>query len=155
MSKQPSLQNGVADAAAGKRKLTVLVIDDAEEVVATLKDYLSACGHTALTALCGTDGLRQFRENRVDVVLCDLAMPGMTGWDVGKAIKRIAQENGFSKPPFILVTGWSDEISDDKRVAECAVDAVMGKPVDLGRLSALLIHSVAKLLPSDRAGQDP
>ena len=61
------------------------------------------------------------------MVISDLGMPGMSGWDVGKAIRSICREKGIPKPPFILLTGWGGQELEKEKIAESGVDAVVSQ----------------------------
>ncbi|MBI5572220.1 MAG: response regulator [Desulfomonile tiedjei] len=114
--------------------LSILVIDDLEPIVSFLKEGLEHHRHTVLTALSGEDGLQLFRETPVHVVICDLGMPGMSGWEVGKRIATLCEEQGRPKPAFILLTGWGDQSEETGLVAESCVDLVLEKPVPVSGL---------------------
>ncbi len=79
--------------------LNILVIDDDLNIASLLETICAKAGHTVLGALSGKEGLVIFDKEPVDLVFCDLGMPGMNGWDVGKAIRSICQERGITKPP--------------------------------------------------------
>ena len=115
-------------------KLIVLVIDDLEPIVSFLKEGLENYHHTVLTALSGEAGLRLFQETPVHVVICDLGMPGMNGWEVGKRIRSFCVEQGRTRPAFILLTGWSDQSDEKDLIAEACVDLVLEKPVHVPTL---------------------
>ena len=72
-------------AAAGS--LRVLVVDDEEVVAAVLGDMLASAGHRVEVAGSGPEAIRRFDAEPFDLVLTDLAMPDMTGWEVARAIK--------------------------------------------------------------------
>jgi two-component system, cell cycle sensor histidine kinase and response regulator CckA len=118
--------------------LHILVVDDMEPVLSVLNDGLSSFGHQVLMASSGSQALALFRENRVDVIICDLAMPEMNGWEVAKAVRAVCQERGTPKPPFILLTGWGGQVADTEALTESGVDTVIEKPIDLGRLQATI-----------------
>ena len=65
-----------------KKKRTILVIDDDESMCDLVARYLNALGYTALTAEDGKTGLMLFEEKKPDLVLLDLSMPGMDGFQV-------------------------------------------------------------------------
>jgi len=115
-------------------KLKVLLVDDMEPVLRMLQEGLELNGHKVYSALSGKKGLELFKQRQIDVVICDLGMPEMNGWQVGKAIKEYCLEKEMPKPPFILITGWSGQQTARERLAESAVDAVVEKPVELGKL---------------------
>lgn len=125
------------------QQLTILVIDDMEAIADLMKSALTAYGHAVLTALSGEEGLEIFMENPADVVICDLGMPGMTGWDVGKRINAMCQERKVPKTPFILLTAWAGQQLETEKIARSGVDAVVGKPL---RIQSILevVHEVVE-----------
>lgn len=67
--------------------LTVLLIDDEPDVLITFSEYLDGCGYQVMTALDGETGLTMFEQSAPDVVVTDLRMPGLDGFQVIRAIK--------------------------------------------------------------------
>jgi two-component system, cell cycle sensor histidine kinase and response regulator CckA len=124
--------------------LTVLAIDDMELTVEFLRTALGIGDHKVLTALSGPEALETFRENQVDVVVCDLGMPGMSGWEVGKKIREICRERGTAKTPFILLTGWGGQILEKDKIAESGIDVVLEKPVEIAKLLTAVQEAVHK-----------
>jgi GAF domain-containing protein len=100
----------------------VLVIDDEPQVRSILAEILRVQKHEVVEAERGADGLARFREQPFDLVMTDLAMPGMSGWQVAQAIK--AERPGV---PVVLVTGWGVELPPDQ-LRRSGVDRVMTKP---------------------------
>ena len=125
---------------AGDR-LTILVIDDEQHITELLERICARAGHRVFMALSGQDALAVFNREHVDLVLCDLGMPGMSGWGVGKAIRTICQEKGITKPPFVLLTGWGGQELEKDKIAESGVDEVIAKPID----SAKVISTVQEI----------
>src|SRR5262250_3925162 len=72
-----------------KRKGVVLIIDDEEEIRESIEILLTSEGLTIDTAATGEQGLKKIEENLYDAVLLDLMLPGKSGMDVQKDIKRI------------------------------------------------------------------
>lgn len=116
------------------QRLRVLVIDDQEPIVAMLEQLFARRGHTVLTALSGQEGLNIFEHFPVDVVISDLSMPSMTGWQVGKAIKDLCLERGIPRPLFLILTGWGNRPEDSDRGVEAGIDGILEKPVNFERL---------------------
>jgi nitrogen-specific signal transduction histidine kinase/ActR/RegA family two-component response regulator len=103
--------------------LRLLVIDDEEPFRLSLYTALHREGHFVAVAASGEEGLRLFRISRFDVVLTDLGMPGMSGWQVAQAVKRVRR-----RTPVVLITGWGATLTEaDRKRPE--VDAILGKPV--------------------------
>ena len=118
------------------RKLSILVIEDDQRIATLLEMIFVDAGHSAFKALSGGEGLAIFNKEPVDLVICDLGMPGMNGWDVGKAIRSVCQEKGITKPPFVLLTGWGGQELEREKIAESGTDAVVAKPIDPAALLA-------------------
>jgi PAS domain S-box-containing protein len=120
---------------------TILAIDDVEPILLTLKEGLGLYGHDVLIAQNGAVGIEKFLQNDIDVIVCDLAMPGMNGWQVGKAIKELSVSEGRIKPPLILLTGWGGQVKEEK-ILESGVDLVLEKPVNV----KALLRSINKVI---------
>jgi GAF domain-containing protein/CheY-like chemotaxis protein len=103
----------------------VLVIDDEEDVREALADMLREHRHAVTLAADGAEGLERLRDEAFDVVLTDLAMPGISGWQVAQAVKAARPDL-----PVVLVTGWGVELPAEQLRAH-GVDRVMTKPFRL------------------------
>ena len=68
-----------------------------------LKAGFSQFGQALFTVSSGIEGLQMFLETRVALVICDIGMPELNGWEVGKRIKEMCREKEIQKTPFILV----------------------------------------------------
>jgi signal transduction histidine kinase/CheY-like chemotaxis protein len=124
--------------------LRVLVIDDEPDVRATLVDMLEAQGHTVVQAPGGREGLGLMETGPpVDLVLTDLGMPGMTGWDVARQIRE-----RWPVVPVGLMTGWGEQQLTP--VERSRVSFVITKPFDLEALSLAL----AEIRPRARSGHE-
>ncbi|NOZ20844.1 MAG: response regulator [Planctomycetes bacterium] len=119
-SQPPTLK--VATAAPPAKSLHTLVIDDDVRVCGALCDILRDAKHSVAAAASGEEGIRLMEEESFDVVFTDLGMPGMSGWEVARAIKSIAP-----KSRVVLVTGWGVQLDSDD-VQMSAVDYVLTKP---------------------------
>lgn len=127
---------------AASMSAAILVIDDEEDVRTTLADILAAQGHAVRMAAGGREGLALFGQERYDLVLTDLGMPGMSGWQVARSIKEISRET-----PVILVTGWGEEL-DPQAVQEGSVDFVLSKPFRLNSLLTLVHRALERRAPT-------
>ena len=108
--------------AVGSESVRVLVIDDEPFVRETLGEILRQQRHDVVVADDGASGLARFREGAFDLVMTDLAMPGMSGWQVAQAVKAARPQ-----VPVVLVTGWGVEVHADELHTH-GVDRVMTKP---------------------------
>jgi CheY-like chemotaxis protein len=124
------------------KPLRILVIDDMEGTVTLLKRALERMGHAVLTALSGEEGLRLLEDTPVDLVICDLGMPGMNGRQVGEAIAQRCSQQGLRRPRFIVLTGWGGQALETEQTAASEVDAVIEKPVDTAKLVEVISRLV-------------
>ncbi len=105
--------------------LRILVVDDEEVVGAVLKDMLLSMGQRVDVVSSGREAIARFGADRFDLVMTDLAMPGMTGWEVARAIKDIAPTTRV-----VLVSGFGVEVSPED-LRSHGVDLVLAKPLRL------------------------
>lgn len=124
--------------------LNILVIDDMEPLLELLEEGLAHFGHTVTTALTGIDGLDLYQRGHFDLVVCDLGIPGLDGWEVAQHIRALCEKRRVHKTPFILLTGWGEHLEESRRVEESGVDRVVSKPVDIAELLEILKDVVDK-----------
>ncbi len=131
--------------------LRLLIVDDVEAVATVLGDGLSELGQTVFTASSGIKAIEIFKTTQLDLVLCDLGMPQINGWQVASAIKSICAEKGVPKTPFVLITGWDREANEDSMAAQNGVDAIVRKPIDILKLLKVIDEVVRKSSETDVA----
>jgi len=110
----------------------ILVIDDEELVRDVLLQTLSRANYEVTLASSGEEGLRLFCERPFDIVLTDLAMPTLSGWEVCRRIKETSPHTQVG-----MITGWGLEL-DPRQIIESGVDRVISKPFDFGRILNLV-----------------
>ncbi len=121
-----------------ERSFRILLIDDMEGVLEILGEALEEHGQTVHTALSGEQAMKIFQEHPIDVVVCDLGMEGMNGWQVSRAVRDHCLRNAVPKTPFVLLTGWGGQISDERRLFEAGIDRLVSKPVMVSALLEVL-----------------
>jgi signal transduction histidine kinase/CheY-like chemotaxis protein len=113
------------------RPIKILVADDDADVLELLCEILRAEGHTICAAASGFEALERFRESDFDAVFTDIGMPGMSGWELARAVREI---NGSI--PLAVITGWGEAVgSEGQRAAQ--VDWVVSKPFSAERIAAI------------------
>ncbi len=122
-------------------RATILVIDDEEDVRTVLAEILMTQGHSVGMAASGREGLALFHDKHHDLVLTDLGMPEMSGWQVARAVKALGRET-----PVILVTGWGEEL-DAQAVREGQVDFVLSKPFQKEKVLNLVVRALERSAP--------
>jgi CheY-like chemotaxis protein len=121
----------------GKSHRRVLVVDDNEDAGKTLGQWLELQGHSVWVAHSGADGLRLVREWKPEVVLLDIGMPGMDGYEVAGRLRQWETNMPNRKTRLIAVTGYGQP-ADRERALQAGFDAHLTKPVEHERLKELL-----------------
>ena len=114
--------------------LRIVIIEDNEDVSASLKDLLEDTGHRVWSAQTGSDGVSLVEEVRPNVVLCDLGLPHMGGLEVCQRIRALP---ATVQPIIVAVTGWGRE-EDQRRTREAGFDHHLVKPVAVESLDQVL-----------------
>jgi PAS domain S-box-containing protein len=131
---------GPAPAAAARdrtqrtsRSRRVLVVDDNVDAAQSLAEVVQMFGHTAEIAHDGPSAIAMARANPPDVVLCDIGLPGMSGFDVAQVLRA----NGSKRMRLVAVSGYAQP-EHVKQAAEAGFDEHIAKPIDLDRIERLL-----------------
>jgi PAS domain S-box-containing protein len=110
----------------------ILLVDDEKIVLETVSEVLAGEGHEVVAASGGREGLAFFRQGGFDLVMTDLGMPEMSGWELAAAIKRLDP-----MMPVAMITGWGAEF-DPEQLSQRGVDLVLAKPFDCTQVSNLV-----------------
>jgi signal transduction histidine kinase len=116
----------------GTRGRRVLVVDDNEDAARSLAEILVLMGHVAEVAYDGPSAVAKARADPPDVVLCDIGLPGMSGYDVAQVLRK-----GSAGMQLFAVSGYA-QASDVRRAVEAGFDGHVAKPVDLVEIERLL-----------------
>jgi CheY-like chemotaxis protein len=116
------VDQGAADGSRLPRGTRVLVVEDNQEILRSLGDLLRDHGCRVIEALNGTTALARIEAEAVDVVLTDLAMPGISGWEVASACRERCPEARVG-----LITGFGDQLEPEK-LERHGIEFVVAKP---------------------------
>lgn len=109
----------------------ILCIEDNRETAALIAEELEDRGFEVSTAYSGQEGLLAIMKATPDLVLCDISMPTMTGFDVLERLNEIAPR--FGRIPFVFLTALVDRNSE-LRGRRLGADDYITKPIDFDRL---------------------
>jgi CheY-like chemotaxis protein len=112
----------------------VLVVEDNPDAAGTLRYLLELVGYAAKVAYSGSQGLSLAKEWVPDVILCDIGLPGMNGWELAR---RLRQQPEMAKTRLIAITGYGSE-ADRLRSSQAGFEKHLVKPVDPAVLLELL-----------------
>ena len=131
---RPDVPKRAAEHVPGRR---VLIVDDHPDVLESTANLLRAIGHEVQTANSGQAALDLLKQTTVDIVITDLGMPGMLGWELARSVKA-------SWPtPVVLLTGWGDEMVHSNHNNIEFVDAVLHKPPQVKELKQIIADLTA------------
>jgi signal transduction histidine kinase/CheY-like chemotaxis protein len=125
-------QDPTVDVLPHKKVRRFLVIDDETPIRDLLAELLVQQGHEVFTAATGKEGLEIFKDQIPDLVITDLGMPELSGWDVATTVKAINPATSV-----ILMTGWGITIDKDK-ARDRGVDVVVAKPFQISEMQKVL-----------------
>jgi signal transduction histidine kinase/ActR/RegA family two-component response regulator len=115
-------------------KPTILLMEDTKEVVMMLRDYLELAGYQVFTAQDGIDGIVQARHVKPDVILMDVQMPRMDGFET---TRKLRSDPNFRYTPIIALTALAMP-HDRERCLEAGMDEYISKPVNLKALIKII-----------------
>jgi len=123
---------------AAPRVASILVIDDAPEICEVVSRMLSSEGHRVVTVPTGQQGIEAIRTAVFDLVFTDLGMPGMSGWEVAKAVKALSPQTIV-----VMMTGWGAQVDEDS-IKKNGVDYLMAKPTKMRPLLDLVAQALER-----------
>jgi PAS domain S-box-containing protein len=112
----------------------VLVIEDNIDSAESLKEALELDQHEVAIAFTGPEGLKKAQAFLPDVVLCDIGLPGMNGYEVARAFRANDQ---FHDMPLVALTGYASA-EDQSKATEAGFDRHLAKPPNLDTLERIL-----------------
>lgn len=122
----------------------ILVIEDEKNIREVLDEILSSAGHSVTQAENGPEGIELFQKHKIDLVITDLGIPGLSGWEVADKIKAINPDT-----PVILSTGWGVN-SDQHALKKENVDRMINKPYNMQQILALIGELLASRRTQDK-----
>ena len=103
-----------------------LVVDDVADVTEMLAVVLTHAGYSVVTAASAPAALKAARERQFDVIISDIGMPEMNGYQLAREIRLLP---GYETVPMVAVTGYS-MFDDRERSSKAGFNAHMTKPID-------------------------
>jgi CheY-like chemotaxis protein len=113
--------------------LRVLVVDDDRDTAHSMRTMLKLWGHVVVTARNGATAVKAAEHFGPDVVLLDICMPGMDGYEVARQIRQLPGK----QPVIICISGYARD-EDGRKAREAGCDHFFAKPADPEMLQRLL-----------------
>ena len=123
----------------GTRRGRILLVDNDPQVLAILGEMLKEAGHHVLPVASGAEAMRVFVPGGFDMVITNIGMAGMTGWEVAQRIRDRDQH-----VPVAFITGWGLHEEDQERCRVLGVHNVLFKPVSPAQLHRAVQNTLAQ-----------
>jgi two-component system cell cycle sensor histidine kinase/response regulator CckA len=123
----------------------ILVVDNEVEIRALMAEVLAAAGHRVVTQADGQEAWRRYRPGDFDVVLADLKMPGLSGLELCRRIRRRDPNVAI-----VLISGWGGEAAATE-AGEGVVDFFAAKPLDVETIGDLVTRAAAVAMQRRRS----
>ena len=118
--------------------IDVLVVDDDLVIREVLGALLASVGYRVTVARNGAEGLRRFADGRFQVVVTDVGMPGLDGWEIARQLREASADVG------IIVMSGSFDSADNTRGEDCSHLATLAKPFALEQLTTIIERLVTQ-----------
>ncbi len=128
MTKQRAYPTETPEQEINKNNLRILAVDDEKEICCILDAFLSKRGHNVKTVNSGADAIEIIKNEVLDLVLCDLDMPGVHGYEVVKVANSLEK-----RPKIGIITGSKEEIKPEEE-ENYKVDFILNKPFKIKEL---------------------
>jgi two-component system, cell cycle response regulator DivK len=112
----------------------ILVVDDQEDLRAILRDLLTASGYTIIEAIDGSEGIAKARSARPDLILMDIQLPVLDGYDATRQIKALP---GLAATPIIAVSSFAMK-GDEEKARASGCDGYVTKPYSPVQLLSII-----------------
>lgn len=122
-----------------EKRCRALVVDDSVDITLMLDMILRRAGYDTYTAFTGFDALRAARSSHFDLILSDIGMPLVNGYELCEELRRTAE---YRDVPLIAITGYS-YYEDQMRAGNCGFDLLLKKPIN----PSDLIEAIDSLQP--------
>ena len=129
-----------ADGPRGPERLRVLVVDDSQDAADTMRELLELEGHEAYVAHDGAEAVSVADAVRPALVLLDIGLPRMNGYEAARAIRSREWGSGVM---LVALTGWGQE-ADRQSSRDAGFDRHLAKPVDFVVIEGLLAEIAAE-----------
>jgi two-component system phosphate regulon response regulator PhoB len=129
--------------AEGRRGVHVLLVDDEDTLRKVMRDLLERDGFDVTEARDGVEALDQADRGAPDIIVLDLNLPGLSGYDV---LQRLRAHPATAKTPVVVLTAKGDE-DNEVRVFELGADDFLTKPFRARALSARLEAVLSRRRP--------
>jgi CheY-like chemotaxis protein len=121
----------------------IMVVDDDPLVLSTLRRLLEKKGYGVIAFKSAAEAVENYRSGSVDLILCDVRMPGMDGIDLIRRLRGQDAAAGTGRTPVVFVTGYADEKASAEAESLKADEYIL-KPFDLDLICSTIEKVIRK-----------
>lgn len=130
--------DNISDVTSPTLKLNIICIEDDFVSQKVLKLYLSIIGCDAFLVSSGEEFFKRYDENKYDMIIMDVKLPGMNGYEVTKLLRDYEKDKGIRRKPILAVTALA--MNEDKNMClESGMDEYLSKPISIEMLKEKII----------------
>jgi DNA-binding response OmpR family regulator len=137
---------------AAETPLTILIAEDEPAMLSLVARHVRGMGYTVIEAPDGDAAWELAQQHGPDLVILDVMMPGMSGWEVCKRVKAHTADNALAATGVIMLTGIGDNLNDMTSPL-FAADTWLNKPFDFADLEAKIVETLDKYAPARGASR--
>jgi two-component system alkaline phosphatase synthesis response regulator PhoP len=127
-------------------KVKILLVDDEPDVLSTVQYHLKSCEFEIITAASGEEGLQKAEGEKPNLILLDIKMPMIDGYEV---LKRIRKNPDIKNTPVIMLTACS-EVNDISIAADLGITDYVTKPFDFTELRDKITNALENKTNGDK-----
>ena len=133
------MKNSILSLKNSAENLTILYVEDEQDILHSMTNYLEKFFHTVYTAANGKIGLELYEKYRPDIVITDINMPVLDGFQMAQAIRNINEDQNI-----LVISAYSDT-ENFTRFIQLGIDGYILKPIDFEQLNTALYKVAYKI----------
>lgn len=123
------------------KTLKVLIIDDNKDLTEIMCDLIGFLGHKTICSQDGKDGIAMAKEHHPDVIICDIGLPVMDGYEVAQQLRK---DDEIKETFLIALSGYAGP-EDRKRSREAGFDRHLAKPADISAIERVIAEAAMRI----------
>ncbi|MEA5093401.1 MAG: response regulator [Sedimentibacter saalensis] len=123
------------------KTLKLLIIDDNKDLTEIMCDLIGFLGHKTICSQDGKDGIAMAKEHHPDVIICDIGLPVMDGYEVAQQLRK---DDEIKETFLIALSGYAG-VEDRKRSREAGFDRHLAKPADISAIERVIAEAAMRI----------
>lgn len=129
------------DNKVNNKTLKVLIIDDNKDLTEIMCDLIGFLGHKTFCSQDGKDGIAKAKEHHPDIIICDIGLPIMDGYDVARQLRK---DDELKETFLIALSGYAGH-EDRKKSKDAGFDRHLAKPADISAIERVIAEASMRI----------